>query len=685
MDPISRLGSTISNDDNDIISDNPCWGGPEPYRHDLKFLLSCIGTIPQRPSFFSSSYDDNNDHDENDVSINCPSRATTKTTTTNSMITTSPLILHECNDYLAVNKPPDLRMDGPYRATLHKLLTYLYPPPSLIASCVGCVVQKMKTQRTNMISKAVGAAITTTNLSKTQYDNISPPFREEKDVLDKTHIDTTNNISHNLFLQNLSRLSVYSNLIDNELRPIHQLDYATSGVLLIARNKRAASIACQSFQERRTTKEYLAIVHGHIADFSSNNKYNSSSNNNRKQQQRWFPPPRLPKKCLDRWKNGSEEDAYRKRRKDQSKQGNKKKTFVGFMPVHAIFQKWKSEQLRLLKQETKCSRIKITDNHDDGSNNIDIIEENDRFTKEEVEILVTIKWSDIKKNEQYSKWKIIFERMADRYNNMERSRKERLKIEAETVAEERRKQLSPCNDNNYRDGGGPRLPVVFCIEDEEDDSFYINASLSETDGMGIEGQNGKGGGSFRAIVDPSIVTDKDNGGVDGKKDEGNGNREKHFTNYDDNDDKSVSLPMSSSSSLSVSQRQGQSQLIFKPSLTRCVVLWRGRTMKGGHSVSKVKLQPVTGRRHQLRLHMALCGHAILGDATYETMDDYNNNNDNNKEFIDRDDDNDKEGRATCDRMCLHAHSLSIPLLNDKSHTFITPDPFSKDSYRDYGI
>ena len=36
----------------------------------------------------------------------------------------------------------------------------------------------------------------------------------------------------------------------------------------------------------------------------------------------------------------------------------------------------------------------------------------------------------------------------------------------------------------------------------------------------------------------------------------------------------------------------------------------------GHAVSTVDLWPHTGRTHQLRLHMALLGHAILGDALY---------------------------------------------------------------------
>ncbi|MFH0933677.1 MAG: RluA family pseudouridine synthase [Pseudomonadota bacterium] len=48
----------------------------------------------------------------------------------------------------------------------------------------------------------------------------------------------------------------------------------------------------------------------------------------------------------------------------------------------------------------------------------------------------------------------------------------------------------------------------------------------------------------------------------------------------------------------------------KPSLTR----YRLLDMDGPNS--RVELEPITGRTHQLRLHMAAIGHPILGDALY---------------------------------------------------------------------
>ena len=48
----------------------------------------------------------------------------------------------------------------------------------------------------------------------------------------------------------------------------------------------------------------------------------------------------------------------------------------------------------------------------------------------------------------------------------------------------------------------------------------------------------------------------------------------------------------------------------KPSLTR----YRALSLNEGNT--RVELEPVTGRTHQLRIHMATIGHPILGDALY---------------------------------------------------------------------
>jgi tRNA pseudouridine32 synthase/23S rRNA pseudouridine746 synthase len=52
----------------------------------------------------------------------------------------------------------------------------------------------------------------------------------------------------------------------------------------------------------------------------------------------------------------------------------------------------------------------------------------------------------------------------------------------------------------------------------------------------------------------------------------------------------------------------------KPSQTR----WRALGHEGSNT--RVALEPLTGRSHQLRVHMAQLGHAMLGDALYAAPD-----------------------------------------------------------------
>jgi tRNA pseudouridine32 synthase/23S rRNA pseudouridine746 synthase len=50
----------------------------------------------------------------------------------------------------------------------------------------------------------------------------------------------------------------------------------------------------------------------------------------------------------------------------------------------------------------------------------------------------------------------------------------------------------------------------------------------------------------------------------------------------------------------------------KPSHTQ----WRIKNGPGTGTTTRVEMKPITGRTHQLRLHMMAIGHAILGDGLY---------------------------------------------------------------------
>lgn len=71
-----------------------------------------------------------------------------------------------------------------------------------------------------------------------------------------------------------------------------------------------------------------------------------------------------------------------------------------------------------------------------------------------------------------------------------------------------------------------------------------------------------------------------------------------------------------------------------------------------HNVAYLKLQPITGRTHQLRAHLAHINCPILGDGKYGGK----------KAFIDE----------LANKIHLHSHSLSLKLPNNKEITITAP-------------
>lgn len=72
----------------------------------------------------------------------------------------------------------------------------------------------------------------------------------------------------------------------------------------------------------------------------------------------------------------------------------------------------------------------------------------------------------------------------------------------------------------------------------------------------------------------------------------------------------------------------------RPSLTRWQVLARDPTA----GTTRLALTPLSGRTHQLRVHLQAIGHPLLGDALYAPAD----------------------VQAAAPRLLLHAHRLAVP-------------------------
>lgn len=88
----------------------------------------------------------------------------------------------------------------------------------------------------------------------------------------------------------------------------------------------------------------------------------------------------------------------------------------------------------------------------------------------------------------------------------------------------------------------------------------------------------------------------------------------------------------------------------KPSTTR----WRVLRPDPARDATRLALEPVTGRSHQLRVHMQALGHAILGDPLYATA----------------------AVQAKAGRLLLHACRLCFAHpLSGAELTFASPAPF----------
>lgn len=525
----TKTAQTLSNSSNAVddipVVDNPCWGSPTSCS-----LADLLVLVNKRQS-----------------------------------------ILFENDDFIVLNKPPDLRMDGNYPATVHKLLTYWYPPPSLI--------------------------------------------RQAKDDHDDNDDDW--------LLQRVSSLHRHSDTADNELRPCHQLDYATSGVLLVARTKAAAARARVGFENRLVHKTYTAVLLGHLNIPNKTTPTTTESD-------AVDPWPVLRLATLQTTLEQMEE-SYRKLRHRSHKD-----TWNGYLPVHALFQQWQQKQrtqqvktTTTAQQQQPTKKVKKTTTTTSDSK---LSDAEWNLVWAELD-----DWSDtVREEARHSKWKNLrksnlatvivpkFERAGQVYNDLMREKK--------------KAQLASDRKNTPFDVL-LSLPPFFCVAGDSPltttsssskhrETFYISAPLAQVDD------------DFAMRIHPAHG---------------------HFCPH-----------------LQVGDAD---HLNYKPSLTRCTVLERtylvaqhhddkvkgndhyqytlsdhetisteaaSDTARQGASgnlipVTVVQMEPRTGRRHQLRVHAALTGHPVVGDPTYSS-------------------DSVNSQRNGVSRLCLHSVCLEIPAL-----------------------
>ena len=543
------------------VDDNPCWGGPEQECHDLDYLLRVLGST-NSASFSSFSSSSSSEPDEFDGKTSSVRRVIER------------VVVYEDENYVVLHKPPDLRMDGPHGATVHKLLLFLFPTPWLLRSS--------------------GDA----------------DFGYDYDV-------TGDNGWLKLHERLLESISFFSNrtcLVDDPFRMVHQLDFATSGVLLVGRTRQAAAAACRSFEQRRTDKVYVAVV---VSSRSPDHDEDLPVPLGSDFLERL---PKLPPSSLDSWEDGTLERQY-KRKRQRDTNG---KTHV---PISSVFDRWRGGLIRERNMTEGVARRRQRDSLPS------LPEPNVALTPDDVEELLSLgpTWKAVKSQLAALRdipgygggtspdWIDVVETMSKEYNKSLQSHYAQKDDDLDNNAEGT-KDGSENKNVGIVAGGG--LPPLFRIESDDRDTFYVCASIGEPRGR------------FRVIVDPSVSPSRgDDDAVDGPDEETQ----------------------------------------MRPALTKCTVVWRGsyhpkndsKSRRRGVPVAKVVLHPRTGRRHQLRVHLAyVAGCPILGDATYG----------GNSSVVGTGGEGAPRG-SVCRRMCLHARELTIPLIGDESKTFVAPDPF----------
>ena len=304
----------------------------------------------------------------------------------------STAIRYSSADYLVLDKPADLRMDGPYLATVHKLLTYWYPSPSL------------QQRVTNNTTDTTSSSSTSGSSSSSQQQQDSP------------------------LLEQVLQLHKLNDLPDNELRPCHQLDYATSGVLLVARNAAAADCARVAFELRRAKKHYAAVLHGHVTVSAT-----------------WpvLSPENVSETIAEL------EAAYRRERGKR-----RKDTWNGYQPASALFQQWQQQQQQ---QQTPNGKKKKKGAAQLTQPEWQTVWEALALTETELERMLDWTWKDVKANETI---KQAFESAAVVYNRIQREAHEH----------------DACNPAAVKD-----LPTLFRVLGDSDDTFHVFCPLAESD------------------------------------------------------------------------------------------------------------------------------------------------------------------------------------------------------------
>ena len=328
--------------------------------------------------------------------------------------------------------------------------------------------------------------------------------------------------------------------LPSETKWVHQLDFSTSGCLVVALHRAAARTASLAFEQRWTYKEYLAIVEGSM-DISR------------------FEISRLSSRLEE------EKKTFQRRKTPKRRPGDEVKTWQDL-----AIQRNVDEYLKLLNQFENKEEIGDENKKKELSRLLEISREeyfvNNKARKELRKFLkrqgfpLPVQDTPLLASQCIAKEDSSSSLLAEKTENTEKKKK---KMD----------------------------PLLYRLPSTPMDQFYCNLPIAEVPNSFL-----------------MQAADEDD------KEEEYGEGEKRTT----------------------TSGQWSETLVH--------VLERGLLYQG-REVTKLRLVPLTGRRHQLRVHCAALGYPIVGDATY-SYEMY------------------EERCEAAERMMLHAHILHLPLCRE---------------------
>ena len=383
-------------------------------------------------------------------------------------------------------------------------------------------------------------------------------------------------------------------------RLCHQLDYATSGIMLLARNKKSARLATAAFESRKTKKTYQAVVGGRV-DISR--------------------MPFVDRSVFERVWGGAEgpgaiEENHKKRKKSKP---------PGYKPASAFFEQWKRAAEVGRNGGGGCDGDSVVDSGEFGEGSA---------------FLQRVKWNEI--------------------NNCERKDSEKKKRKKKGIENKNENENENENEREAKNIVGEQQQkwLVLAKKRFEKKAEEYNKILTKN-GDGVAGDDSNSGSKENALPFVFRVNTGNN------RCDSNSNEKEEEEEEEEEQVFYVAVPIATIPSAfemtmpsealeniadvakdfykkMAAKAPSSTSLNFKPAITRVSVVKKSVVKNSNINVTHVHLSPLTGRRHQLRLHMlAAFGRPILGDFTYTPKDD---------ETVER---------AEWPRMCLHARSLTV--------------------------